>query len=45
MYLDPPDEFLDPIMTTLMLDPVILPSSHTVVDRQTIARYQLLFLF
>lgn len=36
---DAPDEFLDPIMSTLMMDPVILPSSKAVVDRQTIARY------
>lgn len=36
---DAPDEFLDPIMSTLMLDPVILPSSKAVVDRQTIARF------
>ncbi|XP_012254969.2 ubiquitin conjugation factor E4 A [Athalia rosae] len=36
-----PDEFLDPIMSTLMTDPVILPSSKTVVDRQTIARHLL----
>lgn len=35
---DVPDEFLDPIMSTLMTDPVILPSSRTVVDRTTIAR-------
>ena len=35
---DAPDEFLDPIMSTLMLDPVILPSSKITVDRQTIAR-------
>lgn len=33
-----PEEFLDPIMSTLMLDPVILPSSRTTVDRTTIAR-------
>ena len=33
-----PDEFLDPIMSTLMTDPVILPSSRTTVDRSTIAR-------
>ncbi|XP_014206273.1 ubiquitin conjugation factor E4 A isoform X2 [Copidosoma floridanum] len=38
---DAPDEFLDPIMSTLMLDPVILPSSKTVVDRRTIARHLL----
>lgn len=34
-----PDEFLDPIMSTVMMDPVILPSSKITVDRQTIARY------
>lgn len=33
-----PDDFLDPIMSTLMTDPVILPSSRQVVDRSTIAR-------
>lgn len=38
---DPPDEFLDPIMSTLMLDPVILPSSKVTVDRTTIARHLL----
>lgn len=36
---EPPDEFLDPIMLTLMVDPVILPSSRATVDRSTIARY------
>lgn len=34
-----PDEFLDPIMSTVMTDPVILPSSKITLDRQTIARY------
>lgn len=38
---DAPDEFLDPIMSTLMLDPVTLPSSNVVVDRTTIARHLL----
>ncbi|XP_015110282.1 ubiquitin conjugation factor E4 A [Diachasma alloeum] len=38
---DAPDEFLDPIMSTLMTDPVILPSSKISVDRQTIARHLL----
>lgn len=37
--VDPPDEFLDPIMSTLMQDPVILPSSKITVDRTTIARH------
>lgn len=33
-----PDHFLDPIMSALMTDPVILPSSKQTVDRSTIAR-------
>lgn len=31
-----PDDFLDPLMATLMEDPVILPSSKVTIDRQTI---------
>lgn len=38
---DAPDEFLDPIMGTLMKDPVILPTSQTVLDRTVIARHLL----
>lgn len=38
---DAPDEFLDPIMSTLMTDPVVLPSSKVTVDRTTIARHLL----
>lgn len=33
-----PDHFLDPIMSTIMSDPVILPSSKQTIDRTTIAR-------
>ncbi|KAJ3107752.1 hypothetical protein HDU97_003422 [Phlyctochytrium planicorne] len=33
---DIPDEFLDPLMASLMEDPVILPTSNTTVDRSTI---------
>ncbi|CDQ75161.1 unnamed protein product [Oncorhynchus mykiss] len=40
-YADAPDDFLDPIMSTLMLDPVLLPSSNVTVDRSTIARHLL----
>ncbi|KAG5268844.1 hypothetical protein AALO_G00217100 [Alosa alosa] len=40
-YSDAPDEFLDPIMSTVMLDPVVLPSSNVTVDRSTIARHLL----
>ncbi|EFN84625.1 ubiquitin conjugation factor E4 A [Harpegnathos saltator] len=36
-----PDEFLDPIMSTVMTDPVILPSSRITINRQTIARHLL----
>jgi len=36
-----PDEFLDPLMFTLMRDPVILPSSQVVVDRGTIKSHLL----
>ncbi|KAH8989635.1 ubiquitin elongating factor core-domain-containing protein [Lactarius hatsudake] len=36
-----PDEFLDPLMCTLMRDPVILPSSRAVVDRSTIKSHLL----
>lgn len=43
ILIDAPDEFLDPIMSTLMTDPVILPSSRITIDRQTIARL-ILFL-
>jgi len=35
---DIPSEFMDPIMSHLMKDPVKLPSSGNVVDRSTIAR-------
>lgn len=38
---DIPDEFLDPLMSTLMNDPVILPNSHKVLDRATITRHLL----
>ena len=38
---DVPDEFLDPIQYTLMVDPVILPTSGTTVDRSTIVRHLL----
>ncbi|KXZ45643.1 hypothetical protein GPECTOR_52g43 [Gonium pectorale] len=37
---DVPEEFLDPIMSTVMKDPVKLPSGHT-VDRPTIQRHLL----
>lgn len=36
-----PDEFLDPLLATLMEDPVILPISKTVIDRSTIRQHLL----
>lgn len=36
-----PDELLDPIMGSLMLDPVLLPSSKQIVDRSTIRSHLL----
>jgi ubiquitin conjugation factor E4 B len=38
---DAPDEFLDAIMSTLMRDPVRLPTCENVVDRATITRHLL----
>eukprot|EP01113_Clastostelium_recurvatum_P014474 TRINITY_DN1788_c0_g1_i3.p1 TRINITY_DN1788_c0_g1~~TRINITY_DN1788_c0_g1_i3.p1 ORF type:complete len:1204 (-),score=380.22 TRINITY_DN1788_c0_g1_i3:63-3674(-) len=38
---DIPEEFLDPILDTLMEDPVILPSSGQTVDRAIITRHLL----
>ncbi|KAK2710160.1 hypothetical protein QYM36_013732 [Artemia franciscana] len=40
-YSDAPDEFMDPLMDTLMEDPVILPSSGKVMDRSIILRHLL----
>jgi hypothetical protein len=37
-YDDAPEEFYDPIMATLMEDPVELPDSHTIIDRITISK-------
>jgi ubiquitin conjugation factor E4 B len=36
-----PDEFTDPLMATIMRDPVILPSSRAILDRATIKGYLL----
>ena len=36
-----PEEFVDPIMQTTMTDPVTLPGSGVVVDRETIKRHLL----
>ncbi|KAL8802696.1 MAG: hypothetical protein Q9182_003654 [Xanthomendoza sp. 2 TL-2023] len=36
-----PEEFLDPLMATLMTDPVILPTSKSILDRSTIRSHLL----
>ncbi|KAI0043444.1 hypothetical protein FA95DRAFT_1563296 [Auriscalpium vulgare] len=36
-----PDEFLDPLMFTVMRDPVILPTSRAILDRSTIKSHLL----
>ena len=41
LYQDAPDEFLDPLMFTFMTDPVVLPTSGNIVDRQTITQHLL----
>ena len=34
----PPEEFLDPLVGTLMSEPVLLPCSKTAMDRSTLER-------
>ncbi len=38
---DAPEEFLDPLLSTLMKDPVRLPTSGNIVDRSTITQHLL----
>ncbi|KAK5679783.1 Ubiquitin conjugation factor E4 [Elasticomyces elasticus] len=38
---EPPDDFLDPLMSELMVDPVILPSSKQTIDLSTIKQHLL----
>ncbi|KAK2552690.1 Ubiquitin conjugation factor E4 B [Acropora cervicornis] len=38
---DAPDEFKDPLMMTLMQEPVILPTSGKIMDRPVIMRHLL----
>jgi len=40
-YDDAPEEFFDPITTLLMEDPVLLPSSKNIIDRNTILTHLL----
>ena len=39
LLADAPEEFLDPLLGTLMRDPVLLPTSKKVIDRSVIARH------
>jgi len=41
LLADAPEEFLCPIMSVLMTEPVLLPSSRKIVDRSTISRHLL----
>lgn len=41
LFNDAPDEFLDPLMCTFMKDPVLLPTSNTIIDRSTITQHLL----
>ena len=41
LYEDAPEEFLDPLMQEFMTDPVLLPTSNSVVDRRTITHHLL----
>ncbi len=41
LVADAPFEFMDPLLDTLMQDPVRLPTSGTIVDRATIAQHLL----
>lgn len=36
---DAPEEFLDPLLNTLMSNPVELPNSHTIIDYITISNF------
>ncbi|KAH9223523.1 ubiquitin elongating factor core-domain-containing protein [Leptodontidium sp. 2 PMI_412] len=38
---EPPEEFMDPLMATLMTDPVMLPVSRQIMDRSTIRSHLL----
>ncbi|CAL8466128.1 g5664 [Coccomyxa elongata] len=41
LLAEPPEEFVDALMDTLMEDPVTLPTSRQVIDRSTICRHLL----
>jgi len=41
---DVPEEFLDPVLGTIMNDPVTLPNSNVTLDRTTIVRHLLRYV-
>ena len=41
---DVPEEFLDPLLGTIMNDPVILPNSQVTLDRISIVRHLLRYV-
>jgi ubiquitin conjugation factor E4 B len=41
LYDDAPDEFMDPLLSEFMTDPVVLPTSGNIVDRKTITQHLL----
>lgn len=41
LYDDAPDEFMDPLLSEFMTDPVLLPTSGHIVDRKTITQHLL----
>jgi ubiquitin conjugation factor E4 B len=41
LYEDAPDEFMDPLLSEFMTDPVILTTSGNIVDRKTITQHLL----
>ena len=41
LYDDAPDEFMDPLLSEFMTDPVLLKPSGSIVDRKTITQHLL----
>eukprot|EP00956_Cyclotella_meneghiniana_P024610 scaffold49680_cov63-Cyclotella_meneghiniana.AAC.3 len=41
LFVDAPDEFMDPILSEFMTDPVLLKTSGNIVDRKTITQHML----
>jgi ubiquitin conjugation factor E4 B len=41
LYEDAPDEFMDPLLSEFMTDPVLLKTSGNIVDRKTITQFLL----